>query len=184
MVVCPSSLRFTWAKEIEEWLEIERAHIDVIMTSRQEPKKGSRFCIVSYDLMSRGDHLVDLPFNIIIADESHYLKNFSSKRSKAVCTMLKAAKRALLLSGTPALSRPIDLFPQINALRRDLFPSHHQFGIRYCNAHPSKFGWDYTGSSNLPELFTMLTNTVLVRRQKSEVLSQLPDKRRQVVYVQ
>lgn len=209
LVVCPSSLRFTWAKEIENWLEIRQDDIDVILHSRQSPRKTSVFCIVSYDLMSRGDHLIDFPYKVIIADESHYLKSRDSKRSKvsffffffftffpspvihpwvvvllkAVCAMLKNAKRAILLSGTPAMSRPMELFPQLNALKKDLFPSHHQFGVRYCNAYEGKFGWDYRGSGNLPELHMMLTSTALIRRLKSEVLTQLPDKRRQVVYI-
>ena len=45
---------------------------------------------------------------------------------------LQAATRVILLSGTPALSRPLELYTQICAVEPGLFPTFHQFGIRYC----------------------------------------------------
>ena len=44
--------------------------------------------------------------NVIICDESHYLKNAKTTRTKTLMPLLKASKRCILLSGTPALSRP------------------------------------------------------------------------------
>lgn len=55
-------------------------------------------------------------FNAIICDESHALKSKSTKRTKAVVPILQAAKRCLLLSGTPALAKPLELWPQLSAL--------------------------------------------------------------------
>ena len=46
-------------------------------------------------------------------DESHYLKNWTTMRAKAVLPLLKWAPRVVLLSGTPALSKPSELFSQI-----------------------------------------------------------------------
>jgi len=183
LVVCPSSLIFTWSKEIQEWLGVDKEQIDPILTARQIPKTGSSFVIMSYDLMGRGDHQVDRHFKIVVADESHYLKSHDSKRSKAVCPMLKNARRAILLSGTPALSRPIELFPQVNALKKEMFSSRHAFGVRYCQATETRFGWDYRGAENLIELNVLLSK-IMVRRLKADVLSQLPEKRRQIIYVQ
>lgn len=40
----------------------------------------------------------------------------------------------ILLSGTPAMSRPSELYTQILAVRPTLFPRFHEFGIRYCDA--------------------------------------------------
>lgn len=42
---------------------------------------------------------------------------------------------------------------------------------------------DYSGSSCLRELHLVLTNSVMIRRLKKEVLSELPDKRRQKISV-
>lgn len=46
----------------------------------------------------------------------------------------QAAKRVILLSGTPAMSRPSELYTQILAVRPALFPRFHEFGLRYCDA--------------------------------------------------
>ena len=44
----------------------------------------------------------------------------------------QAATRVILLSGTPALSRPCELYTQVTAVQPKLLPSFQQFGIRYC----------------------------------------------------
>lgn len=48
--------------------------------------------------------------------------------------------------GTPALSRPIELFTQLNALIPSAVPSAINFGKRYCDAKETPFGWDFNGS--------------------------------------
>lgn len=46
-----------------------------------------------------------------------------------------------------------------------------------------QWGWDYSGSCNLNELKLLLEESIMLRRLKSEVLSQLPAKQRKVVTV-
>lgn len=86
-----------------------------------------------------------------------------------------------MLSGTPALSRPIELYPQISAINPKLFPSFFEFGIRYCAGVKNTFGWDFKGSSNMKELHLILESQLMIRRLKSDVISQLPSKVRQMV---
>lgn len=45
------------------------------------------------------------------------------------------------------------------------------------------WGWDYSGSSNLTELKILLEESIMIRRLKSDVLSQLPAKQRKMVVV-
>ncbi|GCB77235.1 hypothetical protein scyTo_0021079 [Scyliorhinus torazame] len=117
-------------------------------------------------------------------DESHFLKNMKTARSKAARPFLQAAKRLILLSGTPAMSRPAELYSQITALRPKLFSNFHEFGLRYCAAKQFPWGWDYSGSCNLLELRLLLLESLMIRRLKSDVLSQLPAKRRKMVLVE
>nr|XP_042698972.1 SWI/SNF-related matrix-associated actin-dependent regulator of chromatin subfamily A-like protein 1 isoform X5 [Chrysemys picta bellii] len=98
-------------------------------------------------------------------------------------TWAEAAKRAILLSGTPAMSRPAELYTQIVAVRPTFFPQFHSFGLRYCDAKKMPWGWDYSRSSNLGELKLLLEESVMIRRLKSDVLSQLPAKQRKMVVV-
>lgn len=45
------------------------------------------------------------------------------------------------------------------------------------------WGWDYSRSSNLTELKILLEESIMIRRLKSDVLSQLPAKQRKMVVV-
>ncbi|KAI7838398.1 hypothetical protein COHA_007802 [Chlorella ohadii] len=114
----------------------------------------------------------------VIADESHSLKESSAQRTKATVPLIKEARRAILLSGTPALNKPKELFQQLSALVPAAKLKMSVFGERYCQGHHfDKYG----GASNLGELNAMLKSSVLVRRLKRDVLTQLPSKRRQQV---
>uniref|UniRef100_A0A674AI88 SWI/SNF-related matrix-associated actin-dependent regulator of chromatin subfamily A-like protein 1 n=1 Tax=Salmo trutta TaxID=8032 RepID=A0A674AI88_SALTR len=184
LVVAPSSVRFTWAEAFRQWLpSVQPDSINVIVKGKDN-LRGGLVNITSYDLLSRMDkQQAANPFNVLIMDESHFLKNMKTARFKAALPLLKVAKRVILLSGTPAMSRPSELYSQILAVKPSLFPRFHDFGTRYCNARQLPWGWDYSGSSNLGELKLMLEESLMLRRLKSEVLSQLPAKQRKVVTV-
>jgi len=51
-----------------------------------------------------------------------------------------------------------------------------EYGKRYCNGRDTSFGWDFSGSSNMKELKTILETQFMIRRLKSDVLKQLPQK--------
>uniref|UniRef100_A0A8D0DEV6 SWI/SNF-related matrix-associated actin-dependent regulator of chromatin subfamily A-like protein 1 n=1 Tax=Sander lucioperca TaxID=283035 RepID=A0A8D0DEV6_SANLU len=184
LVVAPSSVRFTWAEALRHWLpSLSPDRINVVVKAKDNLRSGL-VNIISYDLLSRMDkQQPGNPFNVLIMDESHFLKNMKTARCKAALPLLKAAKRVILLSGTPAMSRPSELYTQILAVRPTLFPRFHEFGMRYCGATQSPWGWDYSGSSNLGELKLLLEECLMLRRLKCDVLSQLPAKQRKVVTV-
>ncbi|XP_061648113.1 SWI/SNF-related matrix-associated actin-dependent regulator of chromatin subfamily A-like protein 1 isoform X2 [Phyllopteryx taeniolatus] len=184
LVVAPSSVRFTWAESFRRWLpSLSPDSINVVVKAKDNLRAGL-VNIVSYDLLSRMDkQLPGNPFNVLIMDESHFLKNIKTARCKAALPLLKTAKRVILLSGTPAMSRPAELYTQILAVRPTLFPRFHEFGLRYCGAKQLAWGWDYSGSSHLGELKLLLSESLMLRRLKSDVLSQLPSKQRKVVTV-
>uniref|UniRef100_A0A671PHV0 SWI/SNF-related matrix-associated actin-dependent regulator of chromatin subfamily A-like protein 1 n=1 Tax=Sinocyclocheilus anshuiensis TaxID=1608454 RepID=A0A671PHV0_9TELE len=184
LVVAPSSVRFTWAEAFRRWLPSVRADsINVVVTGKDNLRSGL-INIISYDLLNRMDkQQPSSPFSVIIMDESHFLKNMKTARCRAALPLLKTAKRVILLSGTPAMSRTAELYTQILAVRPSLFPRFHDFGTRYCDAKQLPWGWDYSGSSHLSELKLLLEESLMLRRLKSEVLSQLPAKQRKVVTV-
>ncbi|XP_037542322.1 SWI/SNF-related matrix-associated actin-dependent regulator of chromatin subfamily A-like protein 1 [Nematolebias whitei] len=184
LVVTPSSVRFTWAEAFRRWLpSLSPNSINVVVKAKDDMRSGL-VNIISYDLLSRvGKQPHQNSFSVLIMDESHFLKNIKTARCKAALPLLKAAKRVILLSGTPAMSRPCELYTQILAVRPSLFPRFHEFGLRYCDAREKNWGWDYSGSSNLGELKLLLEECLMLRRLKSDVLSQLPAKQRKVVTV-
>ncbi|CAM8915197.1 unnamed protein product [Rhodiola kirilowii] len=197
LVLTPSSLRLHWAAAIHQWLEIPPSDIVVILSQcggsnragftlvPSNVKSGIHldglFNIVSYDIVPKLQKvLMASEFKVVIADESHFLKNAQAKRTSAALPVIQRASYAILLSGTPALSRPIELFKQLEALYPNVYKSVHEYGNRYCKG--GIFGV-YQGSSNHEELHSLMKSTVMIRRLKREVLKELPVKRRQQVFL-
>ncbi|XP_042207118.1 SWI/SNF-related matrix-associated actin-dependent regulator of chromatin subfamily A-like protein 1 [Homarus americanus] len=181
LVVTPSSVRYSWVNAIERWVpSVSREDITVI-GSGQDTLSDAQVVIITYDLLVRKlKEVMNSRFQVVIMDESHMLKNFKTARYKAAAPVVKQAKRVLMLTGTPALSRPSELYTQIAGLCPGLFPSFQKFGVRYCNGQQLPWGWNFSGSSNLQELQIMLRN-IMIRRLKVQVLDQLPSKLRMMV---
>ncbi|KAL8183092.1 UNVERIFIED_CONTAM: hypothetical protein K2H54_015519 [Gekko kuhli] len=183
LVIAPSSVRFTWAEAFRRWLpSMGPDSISVIATSKDR-LLARLINVVSFDLLSKMEKQLRTTVQVVIVDESHFLKNVKTARCQATLPLLKAAKRVVLLSGTPAMSRPAELYTQIAAVRPSFFPQFQAFALRYCDAKKRPWGWDYSGSSNLGELKLLLEESIMIRRLKTEVLSQLPAKQRRVVVV-
>ena len=184
LIVCQSNLKFGWKEAVLRWLPESVAETEVGVISSGKDYIGSdQFCIISYELVSKKQReLLDKRFKFIILDESHSIKDFKSARTKALEPLLKVTKHLLLLSGTPALSRPIELYPQINALVPSLFKYPSEFGNRYCDGKIKRIGDreipDFSGSSHMQELSLLLGERCMIRRLKTEVLGQLPSKKR------
>jgi len=88
-----------------------------------------------------------------------------------------------LLSGTPAEAKPKELFNLMSIIRPDVFNNFRDFGVRYCDPKPSPWrrGWEYNGSTCSRELFFILQSSIMIRRLKKDVLSELPSKLRSKV---
>ncbi|KRH91854.1 SNF2/rad54 helicase family protein, partial [Pseudoloma neurophilia] len=117
--------------------------------------------------------------NMVICDEAHYLKTRDSKRSRKIIPFLKKMNRVLLVTGTPALSRPLELYNLIDIL---ITYKQSDFLNRYClNNTSNNFKRDfnkYKGCSNVEEL-KMLLSTMMIRRTKELLMKDLPPKSRE-----
>lgn len=185
LVVCPSSMRFQWEEEIRRNLPHVPSYSIYVLTNSKDDFERAKVVILSYDLMgTKKDMLKSYGFGVMILDECHSLKSIKTKRTKAALELVAKCKRVILLSGTPALSRPAELFTQIKALQPTLFKDMIEFGIRYCEGKQDRFGWNFNGSSHLEELKTILEEKIMIRRLKSDVLNQLPAKIRQVIVIE
>uniref|UniRef100_A0A8C9ELI8 SWI/SNF-related matrix-associated actin-dependent regulator of chromatin subfamily A-like protein 1 n=1 Tax=Pavo cristatus TaxID=9049 RepID=A0A8C9ELI8_PAVCR len=170
LVVTPSSVRFTWAEAFHRWLPSLRPGSTNVVVTSKDSLTASLINIISFDLLSKMDKQLKSTFQVVII--------VSSMLEYRLCCQL-----VILLSGTPAMSRPAELYTQIAAVQPGFFPHFHTFGLRYCDAKKMPWGWDYSGSSNLAELKILLEESIMIRRLKSDVLSQLPAKQRKMVVV-
>ena len=108
---------------------------------------------------------------------SHMLKNMKTKRTSKLVPILHATKRCILLSGTPALARPSELWPQLKILsteRDGWWDNEDEFVQKYVQR---------TSAVRRAELHTMLTGTVMIRRLKHNILKSLPKKQREKAVV-
>ncbi len=127
-------------------------------------------------------HQIISDYKVIICDECHYIKSPKSKRTMNLMPILQQSSRLIMISGTPALSRPLELYTVLTALDKNMFTSFFEYGLRYCDAHKVGQFYNYKGCSNAEELNFILQKGMMIRRTKNLVLSQLPAKsRRQVI---
>ncbi|KAM6269376.1 DNA annealing helicase and endonuclease ZRANB3 isoform 2-T2 [Porphyrio hochstetteri] len=189
LIVVPSSLRYPWVDEMEKWIpELSPDDISIIQNKTDTGRiSTSKVTILGYGLLtSDAQTLVDAlyrqNFKVVVIDESHYMKSRNATRSKILLPIVQKALKAILLTGTPALGRPEELFMQIEALFPRRFGTWSEYAKKYCNARVRFFGkrthWDCRGASNLEELHQLLSE-IMIRRLKNDVLTQLPPKIRQ-----
>ncbi|KAL0274731.1 UNVERIFIED_CONTAM: hypothetical protein PYX00_002788 [Menopon gallinae] len=180
LILCPSSMRFPWEESVQTFLPSVNPYHITVMTSAKDMINEAEVVICSYDLSRTCfKQLCEKKFGIVIMDESHSLKSYKAARTRTALDLAKICKRVILLSGTPVLSRPIELYTQISAITA--FLPFIEFGVRYCAGVKDKFGWKFNGSSNMEELEIYLKKKLMIRRLKSDVISQLPSKIRKVV---
>ncbi len=146
------------------------------------------FIVLGYSTLNAWRPTLEGVAKTLIFDESQYLKNKKSQRTKAAIKLSKAAppdSMILCLTGTPVLNRPAEFASQLAVLGRiSEFGGEWAFYKRYCDAFKDKWGqWHIEGSSNREELNEKLRSTCYVRRLKEDVLGDLAPIRHQVVPV-
>lgn len=160
--------------------------------------------IVNYDMLEAfDDQIKEAPWDLLICDEAHLMKSTSARRTKCVFggsqkavrkdrKIVKPAKeytpidawRTLFLTGTPVLSRPLDIWNLIKACDpKGLGKKRDDFLFQYCGAHYIGDYLDTTGSSNEEELGRLMRERFMVRRDKKSVLKELPDKTRELITI-
>lgn len=197
LVICPASLKTNWAREI---LQVdENATITILNGTKSEPySQGSNtnWLIVNYDIVAKEENrqkIKEFCFDTVILDEAHYIKSSKSIRTKATLQVIKNAERKYLLTGTPIMNRPEELFTLLQAIDHPLGKSWYSYVLKYCGAFYRKFKkrifnihtgkyeiverqfLDTNGATNLQDLQIKIQNSYL-RRTKEKLGDSLPAK--------
>ena len=185
LIICPKSVLGVWEDELQRWLVNTALTIRVATTKEFVlPTKGS-ITIINYDICHKlQTALQSVYYDILICDEAHYMKSRTAKRTLAVVGNGKRfkgiqANYLWLLTGTPILNRPVELFPLLQAMDPLEAGSFDEYAKKYCDPKNigQSYAMDYSGASNLQELSKQLQPR-LIRRYKTDVLTQLPPKLR------
>lgn len=187
LIICPASLKLNWKTELKKWL-IRDLTIDIANTKKFPL---TNIVIINYDILFKMRKDIDKrTWDLLIADESHFVKNNKAKRTKALIGNSREkikkieAKKNIFLTGTPILNRPIEIFNSLKFLDQKNWNNAWNYYQRYCGAQHNGFGWDFSGATNLEELQRKLRQTVMIRRLKKDVLKDLPAKRRQSIEIE
>ena len=193
LVICPSSLKINWQREWEKFTDKKA----MVLTDKVRDtwtffyQTGMhQVFIVNYESLKKyfvqrikkaeGWTLRDVEFRnsinlfkSVIIDESHRCKSASTQQAKFCKGICTGKEWVIELIGTPVVKQPKDLIPQLAILNRmDDFGGYKPFVNRYCSGQRE--------ASNLKELNFNLWKYCMFRREKSLVLTDLPDKIRQV----
>jgi SNF2 family DNA or RNA helicase len=173
IVVCPASLKLNWLRETGKWLP--HRSVEVVEGGVAVPKTGD-ITIINYEVVGKHrEHLSRMGPKAVVVDESHYCKNPRAKRTQAVRRLAEAVPRGglrLAMTGTPVLNHAEELISQLRIIGR-----LEEFGSG------ARFSRQFQGVLTEERLHWHLRRRCFVRRLKSEVLPQLPAKRRVIVPV-
>src|SRR5215831_3630905 len=197
LVVAPASVLLNWRNEINAW-QTSGLPVHVIRPGTATDMTADGWYVVNYDICGRYEaQMKAREWDLYIFDEAQMLKTRDAKRTLTLLggrRIIKKknyetvepvpARRKLMLTGTPIMNRPEELFPLLHCLDPKRWPSFGAFGKRYCGAQWNGFRYDTGGATNLDELNQRLRETVMVRRLKKDVLTELPAKIRQVVEIE
>lgn len=191
IVVCPSSVKRAWERELADMLNAE---LRVTVLEGYEGRiPPSHVIITNYDLLrAREKQLTALRARAIVFDEGQILKEPapSSAHRAAVATRLaRRIGRAIIMSGTPLPNKLPELWRLLHVTDPAEWPDFEEFQQRYC-LEPEEdeidtgrhLVTDYGRVHHLDELQARVAPFML-RRLKSHVLRDLPPKQRRAVVV-
>jgi len=175
LIVSPSNVTFKWRdEECRKWVPDKT--VEVVRSSKDELPDVD-ILIMSYAMMvAHYNELRNIPFTTAIIDEAHYIKGQKTQRTRIAKALLKDFKHVLLLSGTPFMNRPTELFQLLNVVDPIGFNNFYSYAIKYCGAERIGGYWVFPKDkvTNREELEERLKR-YMIRRTKQEVELELPD---------
>lgn len=178
LIVCPASLVYNWQAEFQKFAPHVKVQVVAgSVAERHDLRAHGDFdvMVTSYDLLRRDiQEYASMPLWCAVLDEAQYIKNHETLAARAV-KHLNAVHR-FALSGTPIENRLSELWSIFDFLMPGLLGSYERFRDRY--ERPIVEGHDEATSARL----RAAVGPFILRRLKSDVLRDLPEKLEQVVY--
>lgn len=176
----PFNLLICQKSKIKDWVEHFQNYHDLIVIDYTKRNKipqdipKSSIIIINYDLVWRKPELLKLTDFTLMLDESSYIKNDSSKRTKFISRM--KPKNVILLSGTPVGGKYEELHSQCKLLGWKI--TKKAFYENYIKTHRIDIGGFpmeiVTGYKNVDHLKRKLRENGAIFMRSEEVLT-LPD---------
>lgn len=181
LILCPRVMLTTWAEEFQKHGNVS----DVVVLEGTKEEKLAKIAqaqahtpvatVVTYATAALyADEILAIKYNCIVADESHQLKTHDSKRTQSATHLAQRAYRRILLSGTPSLGSPYDLYPQLKFLAKYLTPENYwefrkKFGLFYEYEAEEAMPRNLLGYKNF-DLLNKRVQLIGLRKTKEECL--------------
>lgn len=183
LIVVNAPTKLQWEKEFRRWVgKVPGVH-PVQVLSGTKTRKLARECsyIINWDIISYWqDVLAETGFECLIGDEAQAIGNPESKRALAFRHLAAVIPECIVMSGTPARSRPSQFWTMLSCVEPQMFPNYKSFLWRYTHPRVTQWGVQFEGGRNVKELHAKMVS-VMLRRTKEEVMSYLPPKTIDVV---
>ena len=181
LIVCPSSLVYNWDSEIEHFApNLKTLLITGTAQERQElltHYADYDILITSYDMLKRDiASYENLHFHYQIIDEAQYIKNHRTQAARSVCSIHSVTRFAL--TGTPIENRLSELWSIFEYLMPGFLYPYAYFRSEL--EQPIVENKDKIAATRLQQL----VRPFIMRRLKTDVLKELPDKLEHAVYAQ
>ena len=201
LVICPSSLKINWQREFDKFTDKSAIVLDnaVRTTWPYLLSMGiHHVAVVNYESLrkyfvwdikgGKSFRLKDVVFcpqirmfKSVIIDESHRVKDPSAQQTIFTKGLSVGKEWIILLSGTPVVNRSEDLIAQLSIMGRlQEFGGCSRFMADYCTDPKDKKAEPAVPLSVLSD---KLYANCMIRREKADVLPQLPDKTRVDLYM-
>lgn len=167
LIMVPAPLIEQWKKELEEKFLLTATELKQLKEN-QWHKTNIIISSLQYPIRSkkRKEELLTRPFDLVIVDEAHSLKNHQTAFYKFVYQLKR--KNTILLSATPLQNDMIEIYNLINILKPGYLKSRRWFKKQYMI--------DRFTPKNVKKLKALL-NDVMIRHRRSNTLTELPLRR-------
>ncbi|HUR69438.1 MAG TPA: DEAD/DEAH box helicase [Candidatus Thermoplasmatota archaeon] len=174
LVVCPASARGVWKQEVRAWTTEDVRVLNPTDPVERAAQGKEKYVVVAYSGLGKfSDELRKVNFDLVILDESHYVKSRKALRTKLVQEKLRGIPRRLILSGTPVMNEPQEVRTQLAFVHPDEWSDTAWFARRF--QQPWRHGTSEVKEQVLARLRQYLEG-VMLRREKRQALPDLPDK--------
>lgn len=180
LIVCPTSLKYQWKKEIEKFTDSTVSVIEGGHLQRREQYKGDAFYkIVSYNCISNDIKIMKRidGFDLIVFDEVQRLKNWNTQISKGARKL--KSDYVVALSGTPLENKLEELYSIMQLVDQYALGPLYRF---MDNSIITNDNGKIVGYRNLNAIGKKIA-PVLKRRTKAQVALQLPARMDKVLFV-
>ncbi len=129
VIICPGIVVENWRREFFQFSKVGKYVRCLIGTGKQRAELAKTAPSGSILITNFESLLMPAVFQaleaynptVFIVDEVHRAKNLSAKRTKQAIKLADQAKYKLILTGSPILNTPLDLFAQFRILDSDTF---------------------------------------------------------------